>query len=130
MERKHAIIIIKNNEGKFLQYFDDIWNSYLFLNCKISDEKNKQYIESAISEKFGIKIKNINLIMDKVHSKFSEKDKIVKEYHHYFYNAILDENNFNENIKIKYFSYEELLEDKRIQEVNSDIVKFVGEIDI
>lgn len=130
MERKHAIIIIKNNEGKFLQYFDDIWNSYLFLNCKISDEKNKQYIESAISEKFGIKIKNINLIMDKVHSKFSEKDKIVKEYHHYFYNAILDENSFNENIKIKYFSYEELLEDKRIQEVNSDIVKFVGEIDI
>lgn len=39
MERKHAIIIIKNDEGDFLQYFDDIWNSYLFLNCKISDEK-------------------------------------------------------------------------------------------
>lgn len=129
MERKHAIIIIKNDEGDFLQYFDDIWNSYLFLNCKISDEKNKQYIESAISEKFGIKIKNINLIMDKVHSKFSEKDKIVKEYHHYFYNAILDKDNSDENIKIKYFSDKELLEDKRIQEVNSDIVKFVGEID-
>lgn len=128
MESKHAIIIIKNDVGSFLQYFDDIWNSYLFLNCKISDEKNKQYIESAISEKFGIKIKNINLIMDKVHSKFSERDKIVKEYHHYFYNAILDEDNSNENIKIKYFSYKELLEDKRIQEVNSDIVKFVGEI--
>lgn len=129
MERKYAIIIIKNDKGSFLQYFDDIWNSYLFLNCKISDEKNKQYIESAISEKFGIKVKNINLIMDKVHSKFSERDKIVKEYHHYFYNAILDEDNSNENIKIKYFSYKELLEDKRIQEVNSDIVKFVGEID-
>lgn len=92
-------------------------------------KKNKQYIESAISEKFGIKIKNINLIMNKVHSKFSERDKIVKEYHHYFYNAFLDEDNSNENIKIKYFSYKELLEDKRIQEVNSDIVKFVGEID-
>jgi len=25
----HAIIIIKNNENKYLQYFDKRWNSYL-----------------------------------------------------------------------------------------------------
>ena len=33
---KHAIIIIKNKENKYLQYYDERWQSYLFLNCKIN----------------------------------------------------------------------------------------------
>lgn len=32
----HAIIIIKNEKGEYLQYYDERWNSYLFLNCKLS----------------------------------------------------------------------------------------------
>lgn len=31
---KHAIMVIKNNKNEYLQYFDNKWNSYLFLNCK------------------------------------------------------------------------------------------------
>lgn len=31
---KHAIIVIKNNRHEYLRYFDNKWNSYLFLNCK------------------------------------------------------------------------------------------------
>ena len=38
MERRHAIIIIKNKDGQYLQIFQDTWNSYLFLNCKIQDK--------------------------------------------------------------------------------------------
>ena len=36
MERKHAIIIIKNEKNKYLQYYDNRWESYLFPNCKIN----------------------------------------------------------------------------------------------
>ena len=35
MERKHAIIIIKNEENRYLQYYENRWESYLFPNCKI-----------------------------------------------------------------------------------------------
>ena len=35
MERKFAIIIIKNKNNEYLQYYDERWNSYLFLNCRI-----------------------------------------------------------------------------------------------
>ena len=27
-------MVIKNNKNEYLQYFDNKWNSYLFLNCK------------------------------------------------------------------------------------------------
>ena len=37
MASKHAIIIIKNAKGEYLQYYEDSWNSYLFLNCKQED---------------------------------------------------------------------------------------------
>ena len=40
---KHSIIIIKNEENEYLQYFDKKWNSYLFLNSKM---KNKNDVES------------------------------------------------------------------------------------
>ena len=33
---EHAIIVIKNENSKYLQYFDEGWNSYLFLNCKFN----------------------------------------------------------------------------------------------
>ena len=43
---KHAIIVIKNKENEYLQYFDDKWNSYLFLNCKM---QNKDDVKSIIN---------------------------------------------------------------------------------
>lgn len=33
----HAIIIIKNENDEYLQCYDERWNSYLFLNCKLYD---------------------------------------------------------------------------------------------
>ena len=31
MERKHAIIIIKNEKNKYLQYYDNRWKAIYFL---------------------------------------------------------------------------------------------------
>lgn len=133
MEKRHAIIIIKNKDNQYLQIFQDTWNSYLFLNCKVENENDictiHDYIKSVLStEPISVKYK-----FDKIHTKFSEKDKINKEYHHYFF--VVDVNfeymsqEFQKNGKrFKWLSYEDLLKDERIQKVNSDIVSFINEI--
>ena len=71
--------------------------------------------------------------------KSSEEDryrkKVEKEYVHYFYNVNLDtelnNNDFEINgIKFKWFSYNDLLNDERIQKVNDDVVGFIKEFNL
>lgn len=134
----HAIAVIKNNKGEYLQYFEEKWNSYLFLNYKTIE---KDEIIKVVSEEFGIPSTDIDactFVGDKIHSKFSEAAKIVKEYHHYFFKVdikedipFMNEETFNINCKqFKWFSYNELETDKRIQEVNSDVVSYIKEFAI
>lgn len=136
---KHAIIVIKNSKNEYLQYFDEIWNSYLFLNCKL--EKNDElYINTFVSKKLNINIDNISskYIDKKVHKKFSQSAKREKEYEHYFYetkinniskNLLLKDFSLN-NINFSWFSYEELMNNKRIVEVNNDIINYVKKLKI
>ena len=137
---RHAIIVLKNKEEKYLQYYESKWESYLFLNCKMIDENDYQAINNKINEMLDIdsSLYNISYINTKVHTKYSVKDKIDKEYTHYFYSFEFNEkfdffdlNEFERNgIKFKWFSYDDLLNDKRIQEVNSDIVSFIKEFNM
>ncbi len=71
----------------------------------------------------------------KKHKKFSESAKIEKEYIHYFYNVKIEEKFTDKEflingIKYKWFNYSELMNDERIQKVNSDIVQFVKEFNM
>ena len=137
MERKFAIIIIKNKNNEYLQYYDERWNSYLFLNCRIESEFDIEKIKEEIRTKLNIANIDIFYVIDKIHTKFSESDKIYKEYHHYFFTINMNEVNdeiLNKEFiindkKFKWYSYKELKEDKRIQEFNSDIVDFIKEIE-
>ncbi len=133
----HAIIVIKNDKGEYLQYFDEKWNSYLFLNCKLPDGDNSDIIKNKVANEFDIKqdIINVTLTGKKQHKKFSESAKVEKEYIHYFYDVTVDtkfgEKEFILNgIKYKWFSYEDLINDERIKKVNSDIVQFVKEFNM
>lgn len=128
MERKHAIIIIKNEKSEYLQYYDKRWESYLFPNCKIEEAMDYNKIKENIAKIYGIKIESINYKMDKIHTKFSESDKIEKTYHHYFYECEIEKNLQNSDIQFKWFSMEELLKDERIKKVNLDIVEYVKEL--
>ena len=125
---KHAIIIIKNKSNKYLQYFDDTWDSYLFLNCKMNNKDDITSIKNMLKDKINISNFNYTFIGAKIHTKYSKKDKKEKEYTHYFYKI-----NTNEGIKIndkfKWFSYDELITNEKIMKVNSDIIKFVKELD-
>lgn len=136
---RHAIIIIRNEEGKYLQYMDEKWNSYLFLNCKLEEDTRPDFIIDEVCERLILENEEIecSYIMDKIHTKFSQKDKRDKEYHHFFYTVEIEdmpefmkEDTFEiDDITYKWFSMEELENDERIQETNSDIIEFVKEIE-
>lgn len=136
-EKKHAIVIIRNKDGKFLQYYDKRWDSYLFLNCKMDDNSGNDKIKSFLNEQFGISTHSIavKFLDDIVHQKFSVSSNKEKKYHHYFYLVDVDmpedmkmEEFEYQLISYQWFSMEELQNDKRIQEVNHDIVSYVKEL--
>jgi LAS superfamily LD-carboxypeptidase LdcB len=135
---KHAIIVIRNDKNEYLQYFDEKWDCYLFMNCKLEESfSNKNIIEN-VSNKLEIAEKEIKCtyIAEKTHKKFSESAKKEKEYQHYFYSIdiknmpdIMKKSNFIINNKqYLWFSLNELENDDQIQKVNSDIVNYVKEL--
>ena len=108
MESVHSIIIIKRG-NKYLNYFDDRWNMYLFPNISgnnINDIKNK-YNSS-----------NVRYLFDKVHEKFSISHNEDKLYHHFFYEVECD-------IDGEYFTLDELLNDFKVKKYNSDIIEYI-----
>ncbi len=137
---KHAIIVIKNKKDEYLQYFDDKWNSYLFLNCNMENKEDVKSIINEVEKCFSVSEKSIkcSFVRERTHKKFSESDKIEKEYTHYFYKVELLEpiEEFNKyefeilDREYKWFTYDELLQDKRIQKVNNDIVNYIKEFNI
>lgn len=135
---KHSIIVIKNN-NKYLQYYDKSWDCFLFMNCKLDDVFSNNTIIDYVSKKLNIDKDEINcrLIGDKIHNKFSESAKKIKEYHHYFYEVIVNEKKLYKNdifeinnVKYKWFSYDELENDKVIKKINGDIISFVREYNL
>lgn len=136
MERKHAIIVIRNSNGEVLQYYDKVWDCYLFLNCKVMGMDDNEAIKKTVKDFLKTEVTTIDYKFDRVHSKYSVKDKIIKEYHHYFYLVDIDKQEDVEkqkefvvnDIKFKWFSYEELMQDERIKTINADIVGFVKEM--
>lgn len=136
---KHAIIIIKNDKNEYLQYYEKNWKSYLFLNCKLLDNFKEQDIVKEVIQKLKISNNDIkcNYLDDKIHKKYSVSDEKEKEYHHYFYSieienmpSLMKEQHFTiDSIQYSWYSLEELENDSRIQEVNSDIVGFIKKME-
>ena len=134
---EHAIIVIKNEKNEYLQYYDKIWQSFLFLNCKLPNGNDTEIVKDKLFSEFKIEKEMIKVsyIGKKEHIKFSESAKTEKEYIHYFYNVKIDTDLIENMIKLnsdkyKWFSYSDLLNDKRIQKVNGDIVGFIKEFNM
>lgn len=125
---KHAIIVIKNKDNKYLQYYDKRWNSKLFPNCKLDDVDNLTTVTNKVHDILGVSPMSITArwVGIKTHKKFSESDKMEKEYTHEFYVVSIDEEyNLPENYC--FMTYDEMLNDMRIMECNSDIISFIKE---
>ena len=130
----HAIGVIKNEKNQYLQYFDERWNCWLFINCKLPNGDDNEAIKKEIENKLKID-KNLieaRCVGYKRHRKFSESAKKEKEYVHYFYdihlNTRLNLDDFEiDGILYKWYTYEELMNDSRIQKVNGDVIGFMKE---
>ena len=57
----HAIIVIKNEKEEYLQYYDEIWKSYLFLNCKLPNGDDSVAVIDHISKMLDIDKEFINV---------------------------------------------------------------------
>lgn len=135
---EHTIMMIKNDKNEYLNYYDTRWNSYLFLNNKVIGQLDDNVQKLFVANKLNISENKIelSLVYEKIHTKFSESAKKNKEYHHYFYDVkirelptvMTDKEFFINEINYKWFSMKELEEDKRIQEVNSDIVAMIKDL--
>ena len=110
MEHVHSIILIKKGE-KYLNYFDERWEMYLFPNIKGNN------IEE-IKAKYNTD--NVKYLFDKVHEKYSVPNKEKRTYHHYFYEV-------DNDVDGEYFSLNELLQKEKVKENNGDIIKFIEE---
>lgn len=133
---KHAIIVIKNKNNEYLQYFDRRWDSLLFPNCKLGEQFNNDTIVDYVSEILKIDINYIKC--SKVHIKFSESAKKMKEYDYFIFSIkiikmpdVMNQETFNINgLNYVWYSYNELVNDERMQKVNSDIVGFIKELNL
>lgn len=123
----HAIIIIKNKD-KYLQYYDERWDSYLFPNMKLKEEFTDIDIIEYVENNLNKKVIDCTFIKNIIHSKYSVSHKEVREYNHYFYLVNIDNYDFDSNYK--FFSMDELKNNKRIMEVNSDIVSYIEEMNL
>ena len=51
----HSIIVIKNEKEQYLQYYDEKWNSYLFLNCKLPNGDDINAVKNKVANDLNIK---------------------------------------------------------------------------
>lgn len=137
-KHKHAIIIIKNNKNEYLQYYDNTWNSLLFLNCKLDNDNHEYLIKNHLSNIFSIKPENIicKFKTNKIHKKFSVSAQKDKVYNHYFYEItfnsscdIFDNDKFEiNNINYSWQSLDSLANNPEVYKTNKDILNFINEI--
>lgn len=110
MEHIHSIIIIKK-DSKYLNYYDERWGMYLFPNINGNDLET---IKSMYNTN------NVKPLFDKVHNKYSISHNEMRTYHHYFYEVSAD-------VKGKFFSLDELLNNSKVKKYNEDIIKYIKE---
>ena len=142
IESRHSIVVIKDTYNKFsnryLVYDDLRWNCLLFLNYKkVSDRKEE--VEKSIKEhisrdlKINIADMEVKEVTSEIQRKYSEPDKVEKNYFHTYYSAEIKE--FPEKLKADSFEIDgrkyywmtinELEQDKEVIEKNSDVLGVV-----
>ena len=141
-EHPHSIVLIKDtfhsNDNRFLLYYDARWNCRLFLNYATITSDYELDMENIVRHlQMELKVSKNNLdgafAFEKVHEKYSVSAKENRCYRHRFYQFLIKQ--FDEKIekdsieidgkKFYWMSIAEMEQDKRIMEVNSDIVSMV-----
>ena len=135
LNKRHdfSLVAIQNSENKFLQLYDERWESWLFPYFRYDPEDNKSFVSKKTSELLGFDV-SPEFVVTAEHCKYSVSDDCYKIYKHRLYSikikdlpANMKQPEFELNgRKCSWMSVEEMAENERIMEVNSDIVAFVN----
>ena len=128
-----SLVAIQNSENKFLQLYDERWESWLFPYFRYDPEDNKSFVSKKTSELLGFDV-SPEFVVTAEHCKYSVSDDCYKIYKHRLYSIKIKELPANmkqlefelNGRKCSWMSVEEMAENERIMEVNSDIVAFVN----
>ena len=146
-EHPHSIVLLKDtfntNSNRYLVYYDSRWNCKLFLNyATITSDMEQDEKNISKHLQMELKVEEDKIIggyeFEKVHEKFSVSANENKCYRHRFYKYFvttfpdkLKKDSFEiDGKKFYWMSIAEMENDKRIMEVNSDIVNMVKNQDV
>lgn len=140
-ERKHtfSLLVIKDNSekyfGKYLLKYDKRWKCYLLPYNATKTNDDEEFVESVINRFTGLQCE-IQEPQKIEQTKFSFSDGYEKTYTHLYYginisvkDSILPDS-YSFKIgkdKYKWFSIQEMKENPKIMERNSEIVKYISE---
>lgn len=126
-----SLVAVSRNDHRFLQAFDQRWNSWLFPYFR-SSENNRENIDREVSNLFHIDVET-SYVAHTNHCKYSNSDDVYKIYNHKLYKLALDPipesmqaDEFElDGKKYKWLSISEMEDDSDIMAVNDDVVAFV-----
>ena len=135
---KFSIVAVKDNyneyANRFLLYYDTAWKCWFF---SVFIHQNEENIIQRLSNKLKIDTKYIKVqyISDRLQPKFSEKDQIHKVYQHSLFQGYIaqfppnmKQDEFEiDGTKYRWWTIQEMEDDKTIMKVNRDVVSFVKE---
>lgn len=126
-----SLLAIVDTNGRYLQVFDDRWESWLFPYARSTDN-NKADMDNYASKLLDEEVVT-EYVTGSKHCKYSVSDNVYKIYNHKLYKLSLNDipENMNEQtfevngIKYRWMSIQEMEKDERIMEVNEEVVAFV-----
>jgi mRNA-degrading endonuclease toxin of MazEF toxin-antitoxin module len=126
-----SLLAITDPAGKFLQLYDQRWKCWLFPYYK-TEEPNKENIDKHASKLLKMDV-DTSYVTYAPHCKYSESDKVYKQYKHTLYRFPLsdvpeymrDDVFELENNKYSWKTIEELEADSNVMSKNDDIIAFV-----
>lgn len=133
-----SIVVVKDTfnryPNRFLLYYDERWQCDFFFSFRTVDNNTENIIKKLSNE---LQVEEQYISVDyktqKIQSKFSESDKIIKTYEHKLYFAditlfsdLLKQNTFEINgKKFKWMTIEQMEQDENIKKKNLDVVDLV-----
>lgn len=136
VEKKHAFSLsLISNENRFLLKYDRRWKCYLFPYTRTKLENDKEFVQDCFFKLTGIN-KACDKVLEHEDTKYSYSDGFEKTYSHTYYLFNLDigksilsrKNSFKiGKDNYRWFTIQEMRENKKIEERNSEIVTFVDE---
>lgn len=126
-EHSFSLLVIKNG-NEYLMKYDRRWKCYLLPYYSTKNEDDEGFIKTEANGIVG-EAKFINSKKDIV-TKFSYSDNMEKTYNHtfYFFSSDKLKKKFKINSsKYKWYTEDELKLDKKIQERNSETVRYILE---